>query len=635
MDWIDPRYASATEQAVASENRKTKSTGRGGKKSKPLSSQVTAALAQPLPVWSVAFDHAINSLKWPEGCSAESSFLWSTVMQEQAEVLVRSGLSGNKLASILAETEPESDKEKATQLSEIVGLMNQSLETQAFEWIDTADAYPHSALAVAAIAWHIPDHARRPGGEWLTQWLQAAVDRVMTNAPDHAESVLCNLVLHCELPLLTCLATAPSKRTLLTEASKAMDYLAEYLERAQDEPGPWLAHGATYLRAALASVLRCRVLANGLGLRKWYPPQQKALANLLTHAARWSRTDGTQMLGAGKTSPRAKAIWEALLKQTRRPKAMVAAMTLSGLIPGKRSDFRSKNSRVKLSDPTEYSKAASCVAMQSDWEHRGSRLSIDFSDTEVCLEALGPKGHPILVGEWSTKVDFEGQAQLQLAEWEEVCWFSDDDVDYLELEAKFGQDARVQRQAILFKSDRLLLLADALLCDCDGDWSIESQIPIAPGVTYEPELKTNEGFLHTENGSRCIAVPLFMPEWRRELSSGGFSQNDDSLIVRNETQGNRRLYSPVLFSLCNRHSKKPYTWRRLTVGEDLRIVGPDEAAAYRIQLGKEQLVMYRTLAKATRRTALGMHILADFYAGRFDAEEGEAESLVEVEASEV
>lgn len=67
------------------------------------------------------------------------------------------------------------------------------------------------------------------------------------------------------------------------------------------------------------------------------------------------------------------------------------------------------------------------------------------------------------------------------------------------------------------------------------------------------------------------------------------------------------------------------------MGDELRIVRHDEARAFRIQIGKDQWLVYCNLSKLVRRTALGLHTLADFYAARFDAQDGEFETLVEVE----
>jgi hypothetical protein len=60
----------------------------------------------------------------------------------------------------------------------------------------------------------------------------------------------------------------------------------------------------------------------------------------------------------------------------------------------------------------------------------------------------------------------------------------------------------------------------------------------------------------------------------------------------------------------------------------------DVAAAFRFQIGKEQWMIYRSLAKTCRRTAMGLHFNVEFYAGRFDGDEGEYESLVEVDSPE-
>lgn len=636
MDWIDPRYKSGIEEDVSTSGPKqtrvaTKRKAKHIKRGKPLGDQVTAALAQPLDVWSSAFDHAVARLKWPQGCSCESTFLFSVVMQEQAEALVRTGVSAKKLAAIIHDGDLNSAGSAKDSVSEVVGLMDQTLQSLAFSWLDTADTYAHAALAVSALAWNIPDHAKRAGNDWLSQWLQAASDRCAQYKPDLEEPVICHLVFQCELPLLIGVATSASKRTALAEASKAMDNLAEYLECSQESPASWLVHGATYLRASLACVLRCRILANSLGLRKWYPPQQKALANLLKHAARWSRPNGTQLLAAGHKSPKAKCVWDALTKQTRRPKSMRWAMSLSGIGEESRSKVLPKARAASLPELTFYSENASGVCMRSDWRHKGGHVAVDFSDTEICIEALGAKGQSIIAGDWRAQVELNGQAQLQLDEWGELCWFSDDDVDYLELEARFGKHARIQRQAALFREERLLLLADTLLCDKKGDWCVRSHIPLDVDAQFSPAKKSHEGFITLPDGNKCLTLPLFLPEWRRQPAAGSLTTQEQNIVAQHSCSDSQRLYMPTLISLCGSHATKPFTWRQLTIGEELRIVGGDEACAYRAQIDRDQWLIYRTLAPAARRTVLGMHTLADFYAGRFDPDDGAVDAIVEVD----
>lgn len=638
MDWIDPRYATVTEEvkSVKKSKKKKKVARTSSRKGRPLVSQVRAALAQPLEVWSVAFDHALSALKWPTGCGVESSFLWSTLMVEQAEILVRAGMSAKKLSAIVSESQASNGSERAEQLAEVVGLMDKPLETTAFQWLETADSYPCSALGVSALAWHVPDHARRAGNGWLTQWLQSVADEIGARKVDRRESIICQLVLQCELPLLVGLATTASKRAALVEANRAMDNLAEFLERSEDSSAPWLAHGAIYLRAALACVLRCRVLANALGLRKWYPVQQKALGKLLNHAARWARNDGTQLLGAGTLAPKSKATWEALANLSKASRPMQAAMTLSGIGSGKRAEAKTKVAEDRLPALSHYSAPSSSALMQSDWREKCCRVAVDFSDTEICLEVLGAKGESILAGEWTARVDLDGQAQLRLDDWHEVCWFSDADVDYLELESHFGQSAKVQRQIVLLRESRLLLLADSLLGEVDDTWTLESKFPLAAGAGFESNKKSTEGFVTTYGGVDCFTVPLFLPEWRRQLSLAGSKSNlfqeDGDLISRVESK-TQRIYMPVVFQIGKPKLLQQFTWRHLTVADELRIVESKEAQAYRLQINQDQWLFYRSLAEPKRRTALGMHTMADFFAGAFDADEGEVDTIVEVEAS--
>ncbi|MCA9128935.1 MAG: hypothetical protein KDB22_17735 [Planctomycetales bacterium] len=641
MDWIEPRQAvkmDKKEKARLENGNNVKSNRQGAnrayRKGKGLSARLSAALAQPLDVWSAAFDHALGKLKWPQGCSDETTLLFSAIMQEQAEVLVRCGVSAKKLAAILDEGSDDqpADQRSVSEPPNIVGLMDQSLESLAFQWLDNADTYAHAALATIALVWHLPDHAKRAGNDWLAQWLQSTSDRMATYKPDLEEPVLCHLVFQCELPLLMAVGTAASKRTVVAEASAAMDYLAEYLERGAENAAPWLVYGATYLRASLACVLRCRVLADALGLRKWYPPQQKALASLLSHAARWSRPDGTQLLAAGNCAPKSKSIWSALASQAKSNKAMHLAMALAGIGSVPRGEAKGKSKSAKLPALTHYSRDSAGVCMRSDWRNRGGQVAIDFSDSEMCLEAIGSKGEGVLAGEWKTHVELNGQAQLQLDEWEEICWFSDKDVDYLEVETRVGQHCRIQRQIMLLRDDHLLLLADSLLAEESGDWTFKSQIPLANNTQFLPAKKSHEGFLLQPNGLRFLTLPLFQPEWRTQPGEGKFASEASVLTAGISSKDRMRFYVPTLISLRSSHALQPFTWRRLTVGEDLQIVSPDEAVAYRVQIGKDQWIIYRTLTPVKRRTALGMHTMADFFVGRFSKKDGSIETMVEVEA---
>ena len=55
------------------------------------------------------------------------------------------------------------------------------------------------------------------------------------------------------------------------------------------------------------------------------------------------------------------------------------------------------------------------------------------------------------------------------SDWEEVCWLSDKDVDYLEVEIALGPHVRVKHHMMLAREDNFLFWADAILADEPGD----------------------------------------------------------------------------------------------------------------------------------------------------------------------
>lgn len=636
MDWIDPRFAE--EIKAESEESAGTSSKLGKSRRKTLVSRTRAALAQPIDVWSAAYDHALNRLNWPKHISAESTFLWSCVLQEQAEILVRAGMSAKQISGL---TQPRAGNVRSGEPAsaevhrEIVsGLMSWPIESMAGKWLDEADHEADSAFGLAACAWQLPEHARRSGNTWLSPWLQDAAERVANSKCDSDDSVLCELVLKCELPLLLGTVTGAGKRTLFAEAFDAMDNLALLLEQAEDQPARWLAYGASYLRASLCSVLRSRVLADALGLRKFYAPQRAALGGLLEHAARWTRKGGSSLLGVSGLIPVVESHWEALTKIARKSKSLTAVMTLSDLTTRelKRKEAKSLVASDQLPALTHYCDTARAACMQIDWRKRSGRIAIDFSDSPLAIEIVGPKGASLLAGRWPLQIELDGQAQLQLDDWEEVCWYSDEEVDYLEVEAKFGDGCCVQRQIMLFREEQLIMLADAMLGDKEGKWTLQSHLPLGPGVKVESAAATRESWLLTPHGERCVILPLAQPEWRRQLSSSRLQIEGPVLTMRATTSASR-LYAPLLLSVKAGHADRPLTWRQLTVAEDLNIVPPSVAAAFRVQIGREQWLIYRTLAEATRRTALGMHTIYDFFAGRFDGETGAVDTLVEVEST--
>ena len=60
-------------------------------------------------------------------------------------------------------------------------------------------------------------------------------------------------------------------------------------------------------------------------------------------------------------------------------------------------------------------------------------------------------------------IELEGQELAPCGEWDEVCEYTDDDVHYLEIEQPWTSDVLLQRQILVIREDRCVLLADAVL----------------------------------------------------------------------------------------------------------------------------------------------------------------------------
>ena len=99
-----------------------------------------------------------------------------------------------------------------------------------------------------------------------------------------------------------------------------------------------------------------------------------------------------------------------------------------------------------------------------------------------------------------------------------------------------------------------------------------------------------------------------------------------------DTTTGRSLYSGMVFDLDPRRSKKPRTWRQLTISEMLQVVPRDLAVGFRAQSGGDQWLVYRSLGPAGNRAVLGQNISCEFYAGRFREEDGLVTEWIEIEA---
>jgi hypothetical protein len=275
--------------------------------------------------------------------------------------------------------------------------------------------------------------------------------------------------------------------------------------------------------------------------------------------------------------------------------------------------------------PAAYSEKQRVAILRSHLSASSPRAILTFDESVCRLELAG--GRPLLMGEWTAELEVDGQRFTPGGGWDEVCWHEDQDVQYLEIETLLGQ-WRLQRHVLLAKTEAFALLSDTLLGPQPARLSYSSSVPLSPTTTFQPERDTNEGWL-VASGRRHLVLPVALPEWRDDRPAGSLSQFQGCLSMSTRTQRGSALFHPLFISLSGSRKQPEYTWRRLTVAEQLASSPSDVAVAHRIQIGDRQWVVYRGLTQGNR-TFLGKNLTSEFYAGVLHST-GEMDAIMEVE----
>ncbi len=495
---------------------------------------------------------------------------------------------------------------------------------------------------------------RELGGElpqslWLEtlQSILTQVDRAWSEEPE--KGLFPWLLWACEVPLAlaTKLSHLGGKDRMVLET---IERLNQVLEAAEKSPENWLIHGGHQLRACLASIVRCSWSMSSLGTKGFYAKQRKSLAKLVELAVRLSDCNGGSLLNEHGIESDDSELWNALSDICAPNKKLDRLLQVSGLRTLRQTNRKSASRSLKAISKSEivrmpalgfYCEKAELASMRKAWDQPGVRMAIDYSQEPMRIDILDFEGNRIISGDWDLQITRDGQVIETDVGWSDVCWFSDDDVDYLEIECGLEGVVRIQRQMMLIRDESMIFMCDTLLADQTAYWSVRSILNVAPDFEVRQDKKHHEAELHHRDstttgmgdGRHALLLPLALPEWRRSPSIGKLEPKAGQLVLSQETSG-KRLMCPLVVVPRKPSKNQPYTWRHLTVAEDLQIQPREVAQAYRVQVGKDQMVFYRSLAKTIRRSAMGLHMNSEFYAARFDPADGEFEAIVEIDSDE-
>ncbi|MFG0289771.1 MAG: hypothetical protein ACF8CQ_16445 [Rhodopirellula sp. JB044] len=480
------------------------------------------------------------------------------------------------------------------------------------------------------------------------------------------------------------LAIMPSCAKLAASSAKAV---IAYVEGEGESIDRALARSAD-LRLVVASLVRCERLLPLVSKKKFSQRNRDIAAEFATWMAAMSRCDGTQVLtavdpdacacdfqkvtkrdGTTENEP-SKGIQETtpVPEPERRGKRKGNGPELQGLMLAA-SEFDTETLppsmaaalgqshtggrlawEVSLPEALWHSETGQTFAMLPEWDVKRGRTFVDYSGEDIRVEVMAGR-RALFEGVHQTMVRVDGVDLQPTSDWECTCEYTDDDVHLIELEQRFG-DYVLQRQWMLIRDDRCLMISDAVLpyengatveadpnaTRASGEPAVApeiqcvSRLPLAAGVEVVEDEEVRELVLLNHSKRRAMVMPLAANEWRVGQTDCQTAVSDDRHLVVTTT-GHGAVYSPVWIDMETGRLRRKRTWRQLTVAEDLTIIPRGVAAAFRVQMGSEHWVVYRSLAPGGPRSLMGKHLIADFFAARFHPGDGGMEELVTVDAS--
>jgi hypothetical protein len=489
-----------------------------------------------------------------------------------------------------------------------------------------------SALRWLSLAYLLPLVAKFDKGNTTTGLVARLV--TLAEAPlatDAPEQALEQLWLRCELPLvLACFApeaktAAALRRAALASENKLatswLDSLVMPKFGARELLLPWL-----------AALVRSHELLRGTET-SFSENARERFERMARHALRLARADGSLVLRTDRSQGIDRELLTATVLSTK------TAPPIADLALGKHKT-PPKPVKGMVAAPV-YAPEASLAILRNRWAAPAVQTTADFAGREVWLDVTSGN-QSLLHGAWQTEIKVDGQTLQPAGSWTEVCWHSDPDCDYLEIEQKLSDGWLLQRHLMLVRRDECLLLADSLLNQTKippTEWrepqhatpqlEYTARLPIAPGISFAPQTESREGHLVAPKKPLALVMPLALPEWRKQPAAGELASDGQQLIHQLRTPG-RNLFAPLWFDLSPSRFKHQYTWRQLTIGEHLHVQPRDVAVGYRVQTHYTQWLLYRSLAWRGNRTVLGKNFATDFVACRF-LPNGETQDILEVQ----
>ena len=176
-----------------------------------------------------------------------------------------------------------------------------------------------------------------------------------------------------------------------------------------------------------------------------------------------------------------------------------------------------------------------------------------------------------------------------------------------------------------------MLIGDLVLSDEVGRIDYRGSLPLGPGIGVDKNDQSREIFLNNPKGKpAALIMPLGLAEWHNQEKSRGSLDSKKGLLTWSRKNKGTGLYAPLFIDFDSDRFREPFTWRRLTVCESLETCDESTAVGYRVQIGDEQWLIYRSLDRVANRTVLGHNLSTEMLVAQFGFD-GEVEPILEVQ----
>jgi len=444
-----------------------------------------------------------------------------------------------------------------------------------------------------------------------------------------------SLFRNCELPWLAGLVLTGVKGAGKTRKHGAELLEHELVERTDDHGAP---HAALIPRWSmwLAIYTRFITLSKRHGQEPWDDDAAILYMTAVERTAPLIQPDG-RIAFSRVTPENPQAFIEEVLRTSgwsdaeAAINAMLTVPKRNGKSGSSKHKGTSKNSASRKKPleicvaPVNQSDETAWAVLRTHWGADADRVTIDHDQPALNIEMM-IQGQNILEGEWRSTLTVNNQVIPLQGEWSCVCWQSDPEADYIEIQLTLPGVARIERQVLLSRTEQFCLLSESLAELAEGEFSLESHFPLCAGVIGETNARTREVQLSV--GKMPIRVfPVAAPD-RHVFSTATKFTADLSLTTTVQGTG---WYNPMLFDWSPARRTAPADWRSLTVAEDRTAVKPGVASGYRLRVGDQQWLLYRALLRTEEpRSVLGHQTRYETVIGTVEAD-GEITPLMLVE----